>query len=100
MRELDDEELEAYSKLQSRVEGVLKKQKTYNALSDLAKEYGNLAQEVNNRQNILDLTDPGTVAIAVQLILSSFEMLEKEVLWLDEKAREIERNLNESKEKK
>lgn len=80
MRELDDEELEAYSKLQSRVEGVLKKQEIYGALSDLAKEYGNLAQEVNNRQNILDLTDPGTVAIAVQLILSSWEMLEKEVL--------------------
>ncbi len=74
------ENLEIYSKNQTAIDELLKRDDKYSILEELAQQYGELAHEVNNKQDIEDITDPGTVAIAVQLILSSFKVLEKEAL--------------------
>lgn len=50
----DDEELalEVYSRNQTAIEALLKKEGTFDILSELAKLYGELAHEVNNKQDI------------------------------------------------
>jgi hypothetical protein len=77
MTEDEDQALEAYSKSQVAVLSLIKREKKYNFLGELANTYGELAHEVNNRIELTKMMDPGAIAIAVQLLLSSFELIEK-----------------------
>ena len=75
--EQEEESLEVYSKNQDAVLSLIKREKKYNFLGELANTYGELAHEVNNRIELTKMMDPGAIAIAVQLLLASFELIEK-----------------------
>lgn len=75
-----DESLEVYSANQDLVLNILKRERKYKFLAELANKYGELAHEINNKQELEDLTDPGSIAIAVQILVSSFGLIEGEIL--------------------
>jgi uncharacterized membrane protein YebE (DUF533 family) len=73
----EEESLEIYSKNQDAIVSLLRREKKYKFLAELASTYGELANEVNNRIELTKMMDPGAIAIAVQLLQSSFELIEK-----------------------
>jgi len=83
----EEESLEVYSKNQDAVLDLLKREKKYNFLGELANSYGELAHEVNNRIELTKMMDPGAIAIAVQLLLSSFELIEKAAFTVKEESK-------------
>jgi len=87
MTEDEEQDLEVYSKNQDAVLDLLKREKKYNFLGELANSYGELAHEVNNRIELTKMMDPGAIAIAVQLLLSSFELIEKAAFTVKEDSK-------------
>lgn len=87
MTEDEEQALEVYSKNQDAVLDLLKREKKYNFLGELANTYGELAHEVNNRIELTKMMDPGAIAIAVQLLLSSFELIEKAAFTVKEDSK-------------
>ncbi len=75
-----DESLEVYSANQDVVIGILKREQKYKFLAELASKFGELAHEINNRTELEKLIDPGAIAIAVQILVSSFTLIEGEIL--------------------
>lgn len=75
-----DESLEVYSANQDVIVNIIKRERKYKFLAELASKYGELAHEINNRTELETLMDPGAIAIAVQILVSSFTLIEGEIL--------------------
>lgn len=76
----DEESLEVYSRNQDVVRDILKRERKYKFLAELANKYGDLAHEINNRTELEQLMDPSSIGIAVQILVSSFGLIEGEIL--------------------
>lgn len=83
MNEMDIEDeasLEVYGANQNQIEKIQKLELKYKFLAELAGKYGELAHEINNRSDLEKLADPTSIAIAVQILVSSYTMIEGEIL--------------------
>lgn len=77
----NDAYLESYGKTQDRIDELLAKQEKHKVLFNLAKKYYDLAHDINNLVEIEEIIkSEGTIAIAVQVLLSSYSLLENEAL--------------------
>ena len=74
------ESLEVYSRNQDVVTDILKRERKYKFLAELANKYGELAHEINNRMELEQLMDPSSIGIAIQILVSSFGLIEGEIL--------------------
>ena len=89
----EEESLEVYGKNQCAIISIIKIEKKYKFLSELASKYGELAHEVNNRIELTKMMDPGAIAIAVQLLQSSFGLIEKAAFQVKEDDEEPEEKM-------
>lgn len=76
----DEESLEVFTRNQDVVRDILKRERKYKFLAELANKYGDLAHEVNNLEELQKLMDPSSIGIAVQILVSSFGLIEGEIL--------------------